>query len=69
MAQVQLLKVRIAFPALFEAKTINEGDAKFGANFIIEPGSKNAKALAAAMISLTSSHFARTKPPWPRTLV
>lgn len=49
MAQVQLLKVRIAFPALFEAKTINEGDAKFGANFIIEPGSKNAKALAAAM--------------------
>ncbi len=49
MTTVNLIKVRIAFPALFEAKSINDGDAKFGANFIIEPGSKNAKALAAAM--------------------
>jgi hypothetical protein len=49
MASVQLLKVRIAFPALFEAKSINDGDPRFGANFIIQPGSKNAKALAAAM--------------------
>ena len=49
MATVQLIKVRIAFPALFEAKSINDGDPRFGANFIIEPGSKNAKALRAAM--------------------
>ena len=49
MATVLLKRVRIAFPALFEAKSINDGDPRFGANFIIEPNSANAKALAKAL--------------------
>lgn len=49
--KVKLASVRIAFPNLFEAKTIagSEGEPRFSAAFIIEPGSVNAKALAAAM--------------------
>jgi len=48
--KVKLVNVRLAFPALFEAKTVNgEGDPRHSAVFIIEPGSDNAKTLAAAV--------------------
>ena len=48
--KVNLKKVRIAFPALFEAKTVNgEGEPRFSAAFVIDPSSENAKALAAAL--------------------
>lgn len=52
MAIVTLNKVRIAFmDALFIAKPYKPGDTpRFGATFIIEPGSKNAKALSDAML-------------------
>lgn len=39
--KVKLANVRLAFPALFEAKTVNgEGDPKFGASLLIEPSDK-----------------------------
>ncbi|MDZ7918488.1 DUF2815 family protein [Rhodoferax sp.] len=39
--KVKLQNVRLAFPALFEAKTVNgEGAPAFGASFLIEPGNK-----------------------------
>jgi hypothetical protein len=39
--KVKLSNVRLAFPALFEAKTVNgEGDPKFGASLLIEPTDK-----------------------------
>lgn len=50
--KVQLKEVRLAFPALFQAKAVkgNEsGEPRFSAAFVIEPGSTNAKALKAAV--------------------
>ncbi len=39
--KVKLTNVRLAFPALFEAKTVNgEGDPKFGASLLIDPSAK-----------------------------
>lgn len=50
MAIVKLKNVRISFPNLFEAKAVNgEGEPKFSAAFVIQPGSENAKALSAAI--------------------
>lgn len=50
MAIIKLKNVRISFPALFEAKAINgEGEPRFSAVFVIEPGSENAKLLATTM--------------------
>jgi hypothetical protein len=57
-----LKNVRMAFPALYEPKTVgNDPKAKpaYGARFIIEPGSDNAKALAAAV-----EQVAREHPKW-----
>lgn len=47
--KVKLTNVRLAFPDLFKAKAINDGEPRFGAAFPIEPGSSNAKNLNAAM--------------------
>jgi hypothetical protein len=48
MAIIKLTNVRLAFPSLFEAKAVaGEGEPKFSAAFVIEPGSANAKLLAA----------------------
>jgi hypothetical protein len=48
--QVKVSNVRISFPNLFEARAINgEGDPRFSAAFVIEPGSANNAALSAAM--------------------
>ncbi len=49
--KVKLSNVRLAFPALFEAKTVNgEGDPKFGASLLIEPTDKALiKAINAAI--------------------
>jgi hypothetical protein len=49
MAQITLNKVRLAFPNLFEPKSINGGASRYGATLIIEPGSANAKAVIKAM--------------------
>ena len=48
--KVKLKNVRLAFPNLFEAKTVGgEGEARFSAAFVIEPGTDNAKALKSAL--------------------
>lgn len=50
MATLKITNVRISFPNLFEAKTVNgEGDPRFSAVFAVEPNSANAKALTAAV--------------------
>ena len=50
MPVVMLNKVRIAFANdIFVAKSVNGGDPRYGATFIIEPDSENAKKLKAAM--------------------
>lgn len=50
MAIVKLKNVRISFPNLFEAKAVNgEGEPRFSAVFVIEPGSENAKLLKQTM--------------------
>ncbi|MDP8051027.1 DUF2815 family protein [Pasteurella atlantica] len=48
--KVKLKDVRLAFPALFQAKTINgEGDPRFSATFLLEKNSANAKAIENAI--------------------
>lgn len=48
--KVKVSNVRLAFPALFDAKTVGgEGDPRFSAAFVIEPGTENAKTLKAAV--------------------
>lgn len=55
---VKLTNVRLAFPQLFEAKAVNgEGEPRFGAAFIIEPGSANAKALAEALKAVATEKW------------
>ena len=49
--KVTLSNVRLSFPHLFvpQVSTTGEGEPKYNATFIIEPGSKNAYALKAAV--------------------
>ncbi|MGV6989632.1 DUF2815 family protein [Testudinibacter sp. P80/BLE/0925] len=48
--KVTLKDVRLAFPALFEAKTINgEGDPRFSAVLLFDKGSDNYNAVMSAM--------------------
>lgn len=47
--KVKIQNVRLAFPNLFKAKAIGDGEPRFSAAFVIEPGSANAKALDAAV--------------------
>lgn len=47
--QVVLKNVRLAFPALFEPRSLEGGAARYSAVFIIDPDSENAKAVDAAM--------------------
>lgn len=46
--KVTLKNVRLSFPDLFEASEY-EGKRNFGAQFLLEPGSENAKAVEAAI--------------------
>lgn len=51
--KVKLENVRLAFPALFEAKTVNgEGEPAFSATFLLEPGHPAVAQLRAAMESM-----------------
>lgn len=48
--KVKIANVRGAFLNLFEAKTVGgEGEPRYSGAFVIEPGSTNAKTLAAAL--------------------
>lgn len=56
--KVKLNSVRIAFPAVFEAKAVNgEGEPRFSATLIIESDSENYKAIAAAIDEVGSAKF------------
>jgi hypothetical protein len=47
---LKLTNVRLAFPALFEAKTVNgEGDPAFSASFLIDPADPQVKGINAAI--------------------
>ena len=55
---VKLTNVRISFPNLFVPKAINnEGEPRFSAAFMIEPGSENHKILAAATESVAKEKW------------
>lgn len=48
--KIKLTNVRLAFPALFEAKTVNgEGEPAFSAAFLIEPDDKQVTSIRQAM--------------------
>jgi hypothetical protein len=63
MSTVKITNVRLAFPALFQPKTVNgEGEPRFSAAFPIEPGSANAKALEAAVKSVAVAEWGAKAP-------
>ena len=56
--KVKLVNVRLAFPALFEPKSVNAGDdPRFSAAFPIAPTSENAKALNNAVASVAKEKW------------
>lgn len=56
--KVNLTDVRLAFPAVFEPKSVAGSDAlKYSAVFIIEPNSENAKKLAQAVSSVAKEKW------------
>lgn len=61
--KVQLKDVRLAFPALFEAKTVNgEGEPAFSASFLMAPDHPAAAALRAAFEAVGREKW---KDKWP----
>ncbi len=57
--KVLIKDVRGAFLSLFEAKTVGgEGDPRYSGAFVVEPGSTNAKALAAALVAVAKEKWA-----------
>lgn len=60
MAQVKLSNVRLSFPDLFEAKQYQgRGAFRYGASFLIEPGSENDKAIRAAIDAVATEKFGK----------
>lgn len=56
--KVSIKNARIAFPALFEAKTVNgEGEPRYSAAFIVDPASVNAKELAKALTAVAKEKW------------
>lgn len=45
-----LKTVRLSFPDLFQASSVNGSEPRFAANFLIEPGSENAQAVQEAVM-------------------
>lgn len=59
--KVKLKNVRLSFPDLFEARQFEgKGPFRFGASFLIEPGSDNDKAVEAAILAAAAETW--TKP-------
>jgi len=58
---VKLKNVRLSFPALFEAKSFNEGKPKFSAVFLL-----NKKTNAADIKAIRAAIEAVTKEKWPK---
>ncbi len=64
MAKVKLSNVRLSFPDLFDATDFNgDGNFKYRATFLIEPGSANFKAIQAAIDEAGAAKFTPAK--WP----
>lgn len=58
MSTVKLSNVRLAFPALFQPKSVNgEGEPRYSAAFPVKPGTENAKALEAAVKAVASAKW------------
>lgn len=56
--KLKLNCVRLAFPALFEAKTVNgEGEPAFSAVFLIDPADPQVKAINAAIDQVAKEKF------------
>lgn len=56
--KLKLTNVRLAFPALFEAKTVNgEGDPAFSAAFLLDPADPQVKAINAAIDTVAKEKF------------
>ncbi|EHE4123964.1 DUF2815 family protein [Salmonella enterica subsp. enterica serovar Bareilly] len=56
--KVKLNNVRLAFPALFEAKTVNgEGDPRFSATFILPPDHPGVKAVNEAIEAVAKAKW------------
>jgi hypothetical protein len=61
--KVVLRNVRLAFPDLWEAKTVEEGGKKrYGATFLVEPGSANDKAIRDAIKAEATAAYAAKAP-------
>ena len=68
--KVSLTNVRLAFPALFEPKTVNgEGEPRFSAVAIIDPASINVKNLDAAVKAVATEKWKDKAPAILQKLV
>lgn len=62
--KLKLHNVRLAFPALFEAKTVNgEGDPAHSAVFLIDPADPQVKAINAAIDAVATDKWGAAKAP------
>lgn len=56
--KLKLNHVRLAFPALFEAKTVNgEGEPAFSAVYLIDPADPQVKTIEAAMLAVAKEKW------------
>ena len=55
--KVILKDVRLSFPDLFVAKSVMGSEPKFGAAFLLEPGSENEKAVKAAVVEVAKEKW------------
>lgn len=61
--KIRLENVRLSFPDLFEAKQFDgKGEFKFGASFLIEPGSANDKKVQAELVRVASDKWGAKGP-------
>lgn len=56
--KTKISNVRLAFPNLFKATAIGDGEARFSAAFVIDPKSENAKALKTAVEAVAKEKWA-----------
>lgn len=62
MATIILKRVRLAFPDLFEPTSFEEGGKRrYGANFLIEPGSENDKLIRSTIAAAVKEAFNNEK--------
>ena len=54
-----LKTVRLSFPDLFQASSVNGSEPRFAANFLIEPDSENAQAVQEAVMQAAKDKWLR----------